>query len=180
MSKGLATQPVRSITSQKRFEIYDRQYWDQVKGDHLPAGVDYVVFDGAVKSGPKQSVIWLQRALGSLYEGRIDGVMGLRTIAAAVQSRNNDDALIDRICDQRLAFLPHLKTWSTSGRGWGARVAEVRSIGQAWSTRETPQAANFIAGGQAKAFIEDARSVPAAALGDAAACWRARHIRLPV
>jgi len=166
-SKGLAPRPVKSIGGNELFEIYDRQYWDAVKGDQLPAGVDYVVFDGAVNSGPKQSVIWLQRALGPLYTGRIDGVIGLGTIAA-VQSCNNHDALIDRICDQRLAFLAHLKTWPTFGRGWRARVAEVRSIGQAWATGETPQAANFIAGGQAKAFIEDAKAAPAVAPADAA------------
>ncbi|WFP74483.1 glycoside hydrolase family 108 protein [Mesorhizobium sp. WSM4906] len=166
-SKGLAPRSVKAITSQELFEIYDRQYWDAVKGDQLPAGVDYVVFDGAVNSGPKQSIIWLQRALGSLYEGRVDGVMGLGTIAA-VQSCNDHDALIDRICDLRLAFLRHLTTWPTFGKGWGARVAEVRSIGQAWATGATPQAASFVDGGQAKAFIEDARTAPAVAPADAA------------
>ncbi|WP_292147890.1 hypothetical protein [Mesorhizobium sp.] len=54
-----------------------------MKGDQLPAGVDYVVFDGAVNSGPKQSIVWMQRALGPLYKGRVDGVIGLATIAAA-------------------------------------------------------------------------------------------------
>ncbi|WP_245499285.1 glycosyl hydrolase 108 family protein [Mesorhizobium sp. M1A.F.Ca.ET.072.01.1.1] len=66
-SKKLALRSVKSITSQELFEIYDRQYWDTVKGGLLPAGVDYVVFDGAANSGPKQSILWLQRALGPLY-----------------------------------------------------------------------------------------------------------------
>lgn len=167
-SKGLATRSVKGITSLELFEIYDRQYWDAVKGDQLPAGVDYVVFDGAVNSGPKQSIIWLQRALGSLYKGRVDGVIGLGTIAA-VQACDNHDALIDRICDQRLAFLQHLKTWKDFGRGWGSRVAEVRSIGQAWATGAEPQMANFVDGSQAKAFVEDAQAAPSTAPADAAA-----------
>ncbi|BCM19271.1 glycoside hydrolase family 108 protein [Mesorhizobium sp. J8] len=167
-SNGLAPRSVKSITSQELFEIYDRQYWDAVKGDQLPAGVDYVVVDGAVNSGPKQSIIWLQRALGSLYRGRIDGVIGLGTIAA-VQACNDHDALIDRICDQRLAFLQHLKTWKDFGRGWSARVAEVRIIGQAWATGAVPQSANFVDGGQAKAFVEDATTAPSTAPADAAA-----------
>ncbi|RWK20700.1 MAG: N-acetylmuramidase, partial [Mesorhizobium sp.] len=125
-SKGLALRSVKRITGQELFEIYDRQYWDAVKGDLLPSGVDYVVFDGAVNSGPKQSIIWLQRALGPLYKGRLDGVMGVGTIAA-VQACNDHDALIDRICDQRLIFLQHLNTWPVFGRGWSSRVAEVRS-----------------------------------------------------
>ncbi|MDG4877668.1 glycoside hydrolase family 108 protein [Mesorhizobium sp. WSM4935] len=167
-SKGLATRSVKSITSLELFEIYDRQYWDAVKGDQLPAGVDYVVFDGAVNSGPKQSILWLQRALGSLYRGRPDGVIGLATIAA-VQACNNHDALIDRICDQRLNFMRHLSTWSVFGKGWSARVAEVRSIGQAWATGEMPQPASFCDGGQSKAFVEDARAAPSTAPADAAA-----------
>ncbi|TIS04249.1 MAG: N-acetylmuramidase, partial [Mesorhizobium sp.] len=105
--KGLATRSVKGITSLEVFDIYDRQYWDAVKADQLPAGVDYVVFDGAVNSGPGQSIKWLQGALGPLYKGSIDGVMGVGTLAA-VSAVNNYDALIDRICDQRLNFLRHL------------------------------------------------------------------------
>ncbi|RUV80828.1 MAG: N-acetylmuramidase [Mesorhizobium sp.] len=165
-SKKLAPRSVKSITGQELFEIYDRQYWDAVKGDRLPAGVDYVVFDGAVNSGPKQSIIWLQRALGPLYKGRLDGVMGLGTVAA-VQACNDHDALIGRICDQRLAFLQHLKTWPVFGRGWSCRVAEVRSIGQSWATGLTPRAASFVDGGQAKGFIEDAKAAPSTGPADA-------------
>lgn len=166
-SKGLATRSVQSITSQEVFDIYDRQYWDAVKGDQLPDGVDYVVLDGAVNSGPKQSIIWLQRALGPLYQGRPDGVIGIGTLQA-VKACNNHDALIDRICDQRLNFMRHLSTWPHFGRGWSARVKEVRSIGQAWATGETPIAPSFYDGGQAKAFIEDAKAAPTVAPADAA------------
>ncbi|CDX55856.1 conserved hypothetical protein [Mesorhizobium plurifarium] len=176
-SKGLATRSVRSITSQELFDIYDRQYWDAVKGDQLPAGIDYVVFDGAVNSGPKQSIIWLQRALGPLYKGRVDGVIGLATIAA-LQACNDHDALIDRICDLRLAFLRHLKPWPVFGRGWASRVAEVRAIGKAWATGAMPQMANFADGGQAKAFVEDANAAPSTAPADAAAGGGAAGIGL--
>lgn len=57
---------------------------------------------------------------------------------------NNNDALIGRICDARMNFLRH--------KGWSAHVAEVRAIGKAWATGETPQAANFVDGGQAKSL----------------------------
>ncbi|MGX8012752.1 glycosyl hydrolase 108 family protein [Mesorhizobium sp. ORM8.1] len=61
--KGLATPPVKDITSDELNDIYDRQYWDAVKDDALPAGIDYVLFDGAVNSGPGRSIMWLQQAL---------------------------------------------------------------------------------------------------------------------
>lgn len=165
--KKLATRSVKSITSDEVADIYDRQYWDAVKGDLLPAGVDYVLFDGAVNSGPGQSIKWLQRALGPLYTGKVDGVMGMATLTA-LKAVNNHDALVDRICNHRLAFLKALKTWRVFGKGWNARVAEVRSIGQAWATGATPQAANFIDGGQAKGLIQDAKQAHGKGLGDAA------------
>lgn len=166
-SKGQAPRSVKSITMQEVYDIYDKQYWDAVKGDQLPDGVDYVVLDGAVNSGVRQSVIWLQRALAPVYKGRVDGVMGLATIEA-VNAYGNNDQLIDRICDQRLNFLRHLRTWPVFGKGWAARVSEVRSIGQAWATGETPQAASFFSGGQAKGFVEDANTAPSTAPADAA------------
>jgi lysozyme family protein len=165
--KKLAPRSVKAITSDEVADIYDRQYWDAIKGDQLPAGVDYVVFDGAVNSGPGQSIKWLQRALGPLYTGRADGIVGLGTLAA-LKAVNNLDSLIDRICALRLAFLRALTTWRTFGGGWTRRVSEVRLIGKAWATGETPVEASFADGGQAKGFIEDAKAAPSTAPADAA------------
>ncbi|MER9459664.1 glycoside hydrolase family 108 protein [Mesorhizobium sp. M0387] len=168
--KGLTTRSVKSIQSAELLDIYDRQYWDPIKGDQLPEGVDYVLFDGAVNSGPNQSGKWLQRALGGLYHGVIDGNIGEATLAA-VGAVNNHDALIDRICDQRLAFLRALKTWRTFGKGWAARVAEVRAAGKAWASGEkvTVSAVSFTDGGSAKASVQDAQTPPSTAVSDAAA-----------
>jgi lysozyme family protein len=46
-------------------------------------------------------------------------------VIAAIAKRAAAD-LIARLCDERLAFLKSLKTWSVFGAGWGRRVAEVR------------------------------------------------------
>jgi lysozyme family protein len=43
-----------------------------VKRDLLPNGVDYVVFDGSVNSGPGRSIVWLQQALRPIYKGHAD------------------------------------------------------------------------------------------------------------
>lgn len=166
-SKGLSMRSVKGIQTAELNEIYDRQYWDAVKGDQLPAGVDYVVFDGGVNSGPGRSIMWLQQALRPAYKGPIDGVMGVGTLAA-LQANTNNDALIDRICDTRMSFLRHLGTFPTFGKGWTARVAEVRAIGKAWASGETPMVANFVDDGQAKAMVEDAAAAPSTAPADAA------------
>jgi len=166
-SHGLPRRTVRSMTDTERDMIYRLQYWDAVKGDKLPAGVDYVLFDGAANSGPKQSIKWLQRALGSAYTGQIDGVIGLATLAA-IEQIDDMPALIDRICARRLLFLRALDTWPTFGKGWQSRVASVRRIGRLMTTGGTETPAAFIEGANAKAPITDARKAPSKAPADTA------------
>jgi lysozyme family protein len=157
-------QDVYLMTDAERDEIYRRQYWAAVQGDRLPDGVDYVVFDGAVNSGPGQSIKWLQRALGI----DADGVIGAVTLQA-VASFGDYDELINQICDRRMAFLKALKTWATFGKGWQRRVDGVQQAGQAWATGSVaPKPASFISGGNAKAKMEDAKQAPSKGAGDAA------------
>jgi len=165
LRNNLAPQSVKNISNIEIAQIYDKQYWDAVKADDLPDGLDYVVFDGAVNSGPSQSIRWLQRALGPLYKGVVDGVIGIGTLAA-VNAANNIPALIDRICDLRLKFLKALKTWKTFGKGWASRVEGVRATGKAWATGSAMPALSFV-GVQAKATIESAKAAPSVAAADA-------------
>ena len=161
--------PIRDVYEISKTEveaIYRFQYWEPVQGDQLPAGVSYVVFDGAVNSGVGQSVKWLQRSLPA-YTGGIDGDLGSGTLGA-VQADNDNDALVDRICDRRMAFLRALKTWGTFGRGWTRRVDGVRKVGQALATGRTPPKPSFVEGGNTKATVEDAQRAPGKGVADAA------------
>jgi len=169
-AKGLALQSVRYITDAEVREIYKKEYWDRIGGDKLPPGVGYVVFDGAVNSGVAQSVKWLQRALKEygLYPGKVDGVAGQGTIEA-VNSVNDHDALIAKIIARRNAFLRALKTWKTFGKGWAARVANVLKRGQAWAMGSVGPEVVYVAGGDAKARLEDAKTAPSTAPGDVSA-----------
>ncbi|RAI37536.1 hypothetical protein CH338_15780 [Rhodoplanes elegans] len=151
--RGEAPRSVRELTRDELVEIYRRQYWDRIQGDRLPAGVDIVVFDGAVNSGFSQSTKWLQRALGL---ARVDGELGEATLAAAL-SHPDHDALIADICARRLGMLQNLSTWDVFGKGWGRRVANVMTIGQAWASGSVgPQpVAVHEYGGDAKALVSD-------------------------
>lgn len=162
--KGLKLRSVAHIESAELQEIYRAQYWDVIKGDELPRGVDYVVFDGAVNSGPSQSVKWLQRALGTV---KVDGEIGEATLAA-VDAHRDHDALIAAICARRMAFLKALRTWKSFGTGWTARVAGVRKLGQAWASGSVGAPPVFAEGGNAKAQIGQARPAASPAGGDAA------------
>lgn len=158
---------VRLLLPAERDAIYRRQYWDAVNGDILPKGADYVVFDGAVNSGPKQAIKWLQRALGAAYRGKIDGVIGLATLAA-LDDVDDWAALIDRICDRRMIFLRSLKHWRTFGKGWTRRVDNVRAVGKADIDGIARIETATEPGGDFKALVSDAQQPPSKAPADAA------------
>ncbi len=103
--------------------IYKAEYWDKVKGDDLPAGLDYVAFDGAVNSGPQRGGKWLQQALGVNADGRI----GPQTLARAkALDAGGKRSVIEAACTARMTFLRGLRTFPTFGKGWTARVEGVR------------------------------------------------------
>lgn len=118
--KGQPQQSVRNISDAEVSAIYRNDYWDAVKGDQLPSGLAYCVFDFAVNSGVNRSSRFLQTALGVPSDGKV----GPQTIAAA----NSADSakIINTICDNRLAFLQSLDTWGTFGKGWTSRVSDAR------------------------------------------------------
>lgn len=120
--KGLSRQSVKYIADSEVKEIYKNQYWDRVRGDELPHGVDLAVWDFGVNSGPSRSVKYLQRILGV----RQDGVMGEVTLAAVEQ--RDPARLAAQLCDDRLAFVQRLSTWSTFGKGWGRRITAVKRL----------------------------------------------------
>ncbi|MTH65082.1 glycoside hydrolase family 108 protein [Paracoccus shanxieyensis] len=126
-SKKRQSRAVDHITKAEADQIVAEQYLDTVKFDDLPAGLDYSVGDFSVNSGPSRAVKELQKLVGTDQ----DGVMGARTLAAV--ARADLAALIRAYNDRRLAFLKSLRTWSTFGKGWAARVQSVRdrSMGMA-------------------------------------------------
>jgi lysozyme family protein len=162
---GQPIQSVRDISQAEIAAIYKASYWTLAKCDQLPAGISYVVFDGAVNSGVSQSIKWLQRALGNVA---VDGVIGNATIAA-VQNYGNMDRLVDAICDRRLAFMKALRTWKVFGKGWASRVAAVRATGKAWAAGTVEaQPLGLSSGATAKAPISDAKAAPMLAVADGA------------
>lgn len=113
---------VRALTVEKVKPIYKARYWDVVRGDDLPAGLDFAVFDFAVNSGPARAAMYLQTILGVAP----DGVIGPITLAAI--AKHGTLMLINELCAHRLSFLERLSTWPTFGRGWTNRVNGVRIL----------------------------------------------------
>jgi lysozyme family protein len=113
--------------------IYRQKYWDALRCDDLPAGVDYAVFDYGVNSGIGRAAKVLQRLVATAADGEV----GPDTIAATKLA--SAPQLIEAICDERLAFLQGLRTWPTFGKGWSRRVREVRAAARAMAARPSPQ-----------------------------------------
>lgn len=111
---------MRELTPEKVAPLYKRKYWDAIRGDDLPSGVDYCVFDCAVNSGPGRAAKMLQEVVGV----KPDGGIGPLTLAAV--KAVDPVVLINKYADKRLAFWQSLSTFDTFGKGWTRRGNEVK------------------------------------------------------
>ena len=113
---------VKNMTVEQAEKIYRKRYWDALRCDELPSGVDYSVFDYGVNSGIGRSAKVLRRICGLPA-----GTTITPDVVAAVNARDSV-GVINALNDERLRFLQGLSTWSIFGRGWGRRVSEVRAF----------------------------------------------------
>jgi len=111
---------MRGLTPADVAPLYKTKYWDKIKGDDLPTGVDYAVFDAAINSGPGRAAKWLQQAVGAVP----DGAIGAGTLAKVAAMDAED--IVEKYQATRLAFMQSLPTWDTFGKGWSRRVTEVK------------------------------------------------------
>ena len=112
---------IKALMPNDVMPLYKAKYWDTIKGDDLPEGVDYAVFDFAINSGPSRAAKALQSVLGVNPDGKI-GPATLDALEAA-----NPRDIATSICEARLAFLQSLPTYGTFGKGWSRRVSEVEN-----------------------------------------------------
>src|SRR3990167_8381454 len=114
---------VKALTRAEAAAIYRKNYWDKIRGDELPKGVDYAVFDFAVNSGMGRAIPFLQRVVSVTADGKF----GPATMEAMRQMEPS--AIVAMLCARRLAWLQTLGTWSTFGKGWASRVNGVKKLG---------------------------------------------------
>lgn len=139
--KGTA-RDVRALKVEQAKKIFRAKYWDALRCDELPPGVDYAVFDYGVNSGIGRAGKVLRRLLAlkdSTHVVTDDVVRAAHKRDAAV--------LVDAICAERMKFLQALRTWNVFGRGWTRRVQEVRNAARAMATnsaKKVPQTPNIV------------------------------------
>ena len=111
---------MRGLTPEKVEPMYKNKFWDAVRGDELPVGLDYLMFDFAVNAGAGRAIKTLQTAVGVTP----DGGFGPMTMAA-VQAIDPVE-LIERFSQAKEDFYRSLNTIATFGKGWLNRVADVK------------------------------------------------------
>lgn len=113
---------VRNLTREEASQIYKIQYWDAIKGDQLPAGLDFALCDFAVHSGPGRAIRELQKILGV----DVDGVIGINTLKAI--KKQSAQFLCSELCIERIRFMKGLRNYAYNKNGWTSRVRHVQEV----------------------------------------------------
>ena len=111
-------QEMRDLTPDDVAPIYKKNYWDRVKGDLLPSGLDWACFDWAVNSGSGRPAKAVQRAVGAT----VDGAIGKQTVGLIMEK--DPEFIIDYVYTVRKSFYESLDDYKHFGRGWSRRNKE--------------------------------------------------------
>ena len=111
-------QEMRDLTPDDVAPIYKKNYWNRVKGDSLPSGLDWACFDWAVNSGSGRPAKAVQRAVGATQ----DGAIGNQTLGLIAEK--DPKFIIDYVYTVRQAFYESLDDYKHFGRGWSRRNTE--------------------------------------------------------
>jgi lysozyme family protein len=123
LGRDVSEADMRALTPDSVKPFYKAMYWDKMRCDDLPSGVDYAAYDFAVNSGVGRSAKYLQRIAGVTD----DGVIGNKSVEAICAY--DPAQMVNDLCDMRLTFLKSLSNFATFGRGWESRVHDVAEIG---------------------------------------------------
>jgi len=110
---------MRSLTKDDVKPLYKKWYFDKVRGDDLPAGVDWCVVDVAVNSGPSRAAKMLQKCVAAKQDGAI-GPMTLKAVAD-----ENSEKLVGQMHEVRQKFYDDLGK-PMFIKGWTRRNDETR------------------------------------------------------
>jgi lysozyme family protein len=157
---GATAADVRAMKIEEAKAIYRNKYWDAQRCDELPAGVDYAVFDYGVNSGIGRSGKVLRRVLGLAdNDWHTDDA-----VLAALGQRDAKQVVV-AICDERLRFLQSLRTWPVFGKGWGARVAEVKAYALKFASGAAAPAAASVATSVGKGAVPTSKGAQQGSAG---------------
>ena len=113
---------MQNLTEEDVAPIYKKNYWDRLKGDDLPEGLNLCVFDFGVNAGTGRAAKYLQNIIGTVVDGGI-GPMTLRALDEHVSLIGLRET-IQNYQEDRQRYYENLRTFQTFGKGWTRRVNE--------------------------------------------------------
>lgn len=113
-------------TLEEAAPIYKTYYWDKLNLDIFPGHLDFVMFDFAVNSGPKNAVKLLQRAINRYVQNDINVDGSLGPITLDYVERIHPTLLLDGLFKEREIFYVKIIATNPSQevfrRGWFNRL----------------------------------------------------------
>ena len=120
------TKDMKDLLVEDVAPIYKKGYWDKMKGDDLPGGLDLCVFDFGVNAGPNRAAKFLQKMIGTT----VDGGIGPNTLAKVEEyiRENGEHESVKKYQEMRQKYYEQLSTFDTFGKGWTRRVEETTKL----------------------------------------------------
>ena len=120
------TKDMKDLTFDDVAPIYKKNYWDKMKCDDLPSGLDLCVYDFGVNAGPGRAAKYLQTLIGTVADGGI----GPNTLAKLKEYTDETGVkeTITNYQNERQSYYEKLSTFKTFGRGWTRRVEETTKL----------------------------------------------------
>ena len=128
---------VQAMPLSEAEDIYATKYATAVDFNDLPPGDDVVGMDYAVNSGIARPILVWRRLLNVPGPSKMD-----LTLLKAIE-KTDPKWIVDQTCAERLRFMHAIRggsAWAEFGRGWQARVDDLRVYGEhlvAGGTHET-------------------------------------------
>ena len=120
------TKDMKDLLVEDVAPIYKKGYWDKMKCDDIPSGLDLCLFDFGVNAGPGRAAKFLQQMIGTT----VDGGIGPNTLAKLEEyiRENGEHEAVNKYQEMRQKYYEQLSTFATFGRGWTRRVQETTKL----------------------------------------------------
>ena len=149
---------VKDMTKSEAESIFWLHYGVPIRFNDLPPGIDCAMMDYAVLSGVARAQLVAKRLLS------LDPSVPYSSVISVLRTYSSTKSVdfINRLCDERIAFMKAIKggsIWVTFGKGWSARVSDNRSYATSLATGKIPPQANAPSGASPKAVNKDLHNV---------------------
>ena len=113
---------MQALTLDEAAGIYQSRYWNVLRCEDVPLGVDLMLFHFGVNAGHATSAKLLQTVVGTAC----DGIVGRQTIITTC--RNEAAKLIDDLAQAQIKHYSTLEKFGTYGNGWVNRVNRAQEV----------------------------------------------------